>query len=233
MSTTEIIPGVLWQVSLRIVNVFVLNDGNELTVIDTGTPGSEGTIAKAIEGIGRNPTDVTRIIVTHCHPDHAGSLAALKRITNAPAAMHSEDAAMIRRGDAMRPISPAPGFPRRLLFRMFVAPAPRRVESAAIEVELADGAPLGGLRAVHAPGHCAGQVALLWPSHGVLIVGDAAANMMGLGLSLGDEDLELGKRSLARLATLDFEIACFGHGAPIKRGAAARFQELWGRPAHT
>jgi hypothetical protein len=29
MSTTEIIPGVLWQVSLRIVNVFVLNDGND------------------------------------------------------------------------------------------------------------------------------------------------------------------------------------------------------------
>src|SRR5262245_24050973 len=233
MSTSEIIPGVLWQVSLRIVNVFVLNDGNDLTVIDTGSPGSEGTIAKAIEGIGRNPTDVTRIIVTHCHPDHAGSLAALKRITNAPAAMHSEDAAMIRRGDAMRPISPAPGFPRALLFRMFVAPARRRVESAAIEVDLADGSQLGGLRAVHAPGHCLGQVALLWPSHGVLFVGDAAANMMGLGLSLGYEDLELGKRSLARLATLDFEIACFGHGAPIKRGAAARFQELWGRPAHT
>ncbi len=56
MSTTEIIPGVLWQSSLRIVNVFVLNDGHELTVIDTGTPGSEGTIAKGIEGIGRKPT---------------------------------------------------------------------------------------------------------------------------------------------------------------------------------
>ncbi len=67
-------------------------------------------------------------------------------------------------------------------------------------------------------------MALLWPSHRVLFVGDAAANMMGLGLSLGYEDLELGKRSLARLATLDFEVACFGHGAPIKRGASARFQ---------
>jgi glyoxylase-like metal-dependent hydrolase (beta-lactamase superfamily II) len=233
MSTTEIIPGVLWQLSLRIVNVFVLNDGNELTLIDTGTPGSEGTIAKGIEGIGRTPTDVARIIVTHCHPDHAGSLAALKRITKARAAMHSEDAAMIRRGDAMRPLFPAPGLRRRLLFRMFVAPAPRRVESAAIEVELADGSQLGGLRAIHAPGHCAGQVALLWPSHGVLFAGDAAANLMGLGLSLGYEDLELGKRSLARLAALDFQIACFGHGAPIKRGATAQFRGLWGRPAHT
>ena len=233
MSATEIIPRRLWQLNLGAVNAFVLHDGDELVLIDTGLPGSEVKITKAVEGTGCSPTDVARIIVTHCHPDHSGSLAALKRITKAPAVMHSVDAAMVRRGEAKRPMSPAPGLQRRLLFRLFVAPAPSHVESAVVEVELEDGSEVGGLRAIHVPGHCAGQVALLWPSQRVLFVADAASSMMGLGLHLGYEDLELGKRSLARLASLDFEIACFGHGGPIKRGAAARFRQQWGTPAHT
>ena len=36
---------------------------------------------------------------------------------------------------------------------------------------------LDGLQVIHTPGHCAGQVAFLWPREGgVLFVGDAAAN---------------------------------------------------------
>jgi len=34
-----------------------------------------------------------------------------------------------------------------------------------------------------------------------------------------------GKRSLAKLASLDFEVACFGHGKPIKQGADKRFRD--------
>jgi glyoxylase-like metal-dependent hydrolase (beta-lactamase superfamily II) len=64
----------------------------------------------------------------------------------------------------------------------------------------------------------------------VLFAADAAANMGGLGLSLVYEDLAEGRRTLARLAALDFDAALFGHGAPIMRGAAARFRRRWRRP---
>jgi hypothetical protein len=52
--------------------------------------------------------------------------------------------------------------------------------------------------------------------------------MSGLSLSLGYEDLEQGKRSLAKLAALDFSVACFGHGKPLMRDASARFKRAWG-----
>jgi glyoxylase-like metal-dependent hydrolase (beta-lactamase superfamily II) len=61
----------------------------------------------------------------------------------------------------------------------------------------------------------------------VLFAGDAAANILGLGLSVGYEDLETGKRSLARIARLNFAVACFGHGRPIRRGASERFRRKW------
>ena len=64
---------------------------------------------------------------------------------------------------------------------------------------------LDGLQVIHTPGHCAGQVAFLWPGEGgVLLVGDAAANTFGASPVDLDcaEDLALGKRMLAKLAAL-------------------------------
>src|SRR5436309_3233459 len=81
----------------------------------------------------------------------------------------------------------------------------------------------GGVRAIHVPGHCAGQLAFLWPEHGgVLIAADAAANVFGLAPSPLYEDLAEGMRSLSRLSAFDFEVACFGHGRPITTGAGGR-----------
>jgi ribonuclease BN (tRNA processing enzyme) len=60
-------------------------DWSELSLSkDAGVPGSAAKIVRAIESLGRTPADIRHIIVTHCHPDHAGSLAAIKRLTTAP-----------------------------------------------------------------------------------------------------------------------------------------------------
>ena len=59
----------------------------------------------------------------------------------------------------------------------------------------------GGLEVIHTPGHTAGHVSLLWKrDRGLLITGDAAANIMGLDYMLGCDDFTAGKASLARLA---------------------------------
>ena len=61
----------------------------------------------------------------------------------------------------------------------------------------------------------------------MIFAADTCSNMMGLGWSLGYEDLEEGKRSLRKLAKLDFNVACFGHGKAITEDASARFREKW------
>lgn len=230
MVANLIVPG-LYEVALGPVNAFLLDADDGVTLIDAGVPGSAPKILDAIRSIGRGPSDVRYILATHCHVDHAGSLAALKRPTGATAWMHPEDAAMVRAGRAMRPLSPAPGPINAILGRLLIRSAPAEVEPAEVEHEVADGEELpiaGGLRVVHVPGHCAGQLAFLWPRHGgVLLAADAAANVFGLGLSPMYEDLAEGRRSLAKLAALDFEVACFGHGRPIRGGASGRFRRKW------
>ena len=218
----------LWQVPLGPVNAYLADDGGELVVIDTGLPGNGDKLEAAILEIGRRPEEVRSIIVTHAHPDHDGSAAALRRLTGASIYMHEADAPLLRKGVGLRPLKPSPGMPG-IIFRLFIHP-PATVEAAEVEGTLSEGEPApGGFRVIHIPGHCAGQVALLWErAGGVLIAADAAANQLGLGISPAYEDLEVGRRSLERLARLDFEVAVFGHGNPILKGAAAAFRAKFG-----
>ena len=231
--TREVAPGV-FEVPLGLVNAFLLEDRGAVVVIDSGEFGSGQRLLAAIGEIGRRPRDVRAILVTHCHADHTGGLAVVKDVTGAPAYMQPADAELVRRGQAMRPSKPSPSL-LGLLTRLG-QPLMRkrfdRVPPAAIETEIGDGYELpflGGVRAIATPGHTAGHLSFLWPQGGVLIVGDAAANVAGLGFSTVYEDLEDGRRSLARLAELDFESACFGHGRSIRTGASERVRAKWGK----
>jgi len=224
------------MVPLGFVNAFLLEGGDGLVLIDTGIPGSADKIFAAVRELGKQPADIRHIVLTHLHADHTGSLAALKQATGAPAYMHPLDAALVRQGQAMRPMMPAPGLLPALIYRLMLSR--RRTPSivpAEIEHELADGDVLdfaGGLRAVLAPGHSAGQLAFLWPPHGgLLFAADACSHLMGLGLAPIYEDVQVGLASLARLGELEYERACFGHGGPIISGASQQVRAKWGHAA--
>jgi glyoxylase-like metal-dependent hydrolase (beta-lactamase superfamily II) len=231
MAAETVVPGVT-MIGLGMVNAFLVESEGGLTLVDTGTPGSQEKILNGIREIGREPTEVERIVVTHLHYDHSGSLAPLKAATGAPAAMHALDARMVARGEGMRPAKPGPGLVNKLMVRLVgISGNSGEVMPAEIEQELHDGEQLwpGGLQVVYAPGHTIGQVALLLPGDhgGVLFAADAAANMFRLGYAPIYEDLISGKETLRKLASMDFEVACFGHGGPIRSGAGRRFRDKW------
>lgn len=58
----------------------------------------------------------------------------------------------------------------------------------------------------------------------MLFTADTASHIWNLRLSIVYEDLEKGRKSLQRLAGLNFNTAVFGHGNPIKENAADQFQ---------
>ena len=69
-------------------------------------------------------------------------------------------------------------------------------------------------------GHCEGQVAFLYPKHGgVLFFADSCMNINGLVWTFVYEDFGIAKQSLQKLSKLSFEVAGFGHGKPILKGA--------------
>ena len=218
MRIRPILPS-LYRLRLGLVSAFLIEDEADLILIDAGYPGYAPRILRAVREVGGGEKQLRHIFVTHSHFDHSGSLAEVQRATGAQVYMHAADAAKIRAGETRRPWQPTPGWFNWLLFQVFVKNAPEHVEPCEVELEVADGDRLplaGGLEVIHTPGHCAGQIALLWRRHGgVLFVGDAASNIPNLRLSIVHEDLEEGLASLQKLAALQFEHACFGHGKPI------------------
>ncbi len=62
----------------------------------------------------------------------------------------------------------------------------------------------------------------------LLFTGDAVANNFGLRPPMGwyTEDMAQAKESIRKLAQLDFEVACFGHGPPLDRDASLAFRRL-------
>ncbi|MFC1574847.1 MBL fold metallo-hydrolase [Gemmatimonadota bacterium] len=234
MSVQRIQPGV-HQIPLPGVNAFLLEGESEsdgLTLVDTGVPGSGARICEAVHSLGREITDVRNILVTHCHPDHAGSLAELKTLTPAPVFMHRRDALLVAAGRAMRRLIPSPGLLNAVLYRTMIAPKPSTVAPAKTDVMVENGDVIpaaGGISVIHTPGHTEGHVVFLAREQGVAFLGDAAANFLGLRLMIAYEHLQQGIMSLRHLCGFDFEVACFGHGSPIQKNAASRFRERWGQ----
>ena len=233
MAAEQIVPG-LYQVPLGLVNAYYIDEPGEGILIDTGFPGNANKIVGALRKLGRQPSDVKHLLLTHTHADHIGNAAALRKATGARTYMHPLDASITERGTGFRPMKAAPGLLNRLFtglvsFRINVLKM--HVEPCEIDQRVGDGEMLslaGGITAVHAPGHCLGQLCFLWQRHGgVLIAADTCGNVEGLDYSIAYEDIEGGKRTLRRLAGLEFQTAVFGHGKPLRESAAAQFRQRW------
>ncbi|MBC8162943.1 MAG: MBL fold metallo-hydrolase [Roseiflexaceae bacterium] len=230
MALKLVFPGV-YALALGPVNVFLIEDGSYLTVIDAGYEHSEQAILDAARSLGKQPADITNIVVTHCHPDHAGGLAALQQATGAAVWMHRADAEVVRGHQPMVRSTPAPGLLNQVLFHVLIKNVPAQVPAAVVAHEIGDSDLLpvaGGLRAIHAPGHSAGHMAfMLQRDGGMLFAADACSNVVGLGYSIVYDDLTEARRSLAKLAQEQASAVCFGHGQALAGAAVRTFQRKW------
>jgi glyoxylase-like metal-dependent hydrolase (beta-lactamase superfamily II) len=221
----EIAPGV-YGVNLGFVNAFFIAD-DAVTLVDTGVKARAAQIVGALKEVGRTADDIKNIALTHHHADHRGGLGLLRK-EGVRLFVHPVDAQVVR-GDRAAP-PPQTGGIRRLAF-MVLGPIFMRVPPATVDVELTEGDEIpdtGGLRAVHTPGHTLGHVSFLHPDKRVLFVGDAARNTRELANTPAAfaEDMPEARRTIAKIASLDFDTAVFGHGGVLRGKANAEFRKL-------
>ena len=227
----------VYQLSSGPVNLWLVEGRDEggpdsLTLVDTHYQGKENEILDAVRALGKDPAKIRNILLTHCHPDHVGSLAALKKATGAQAWMHAIDARVVR-GQASNDKAPvSPGLVNQILFNLFIKKTSGEVTPTTIEHEVGDGDVIpagGGIRAVFTPGHSSGHLAFyLARDGGILLIGDACSNMMGLDYSIVYNDIAEARRSLAKLAAMDCKAVAFSHGSVLKDGSVGKFKKKWG-----
>jgi glyoxylase-like metal-dependent hydrolase (beta-lactamase superfamily II) len=214
------------------VNSFALLDADgQVTLVDCGLDRAPRRIVAALAGIGKHPQDVTRIVLTHAHPDHAGGAADLVGCSRTPGVeVHSDDAAYVRTGTSAPWGSITAG-------RLFGRGSAGTFTAAPVTTELSDGDVLdiaGGVRVVHTPGHTPGHISLLLEDSGVLITGDAIFNMrarMRWPLAMVCTSAHLNRISAHVLGELDYSVAAFTHGPEIRDGAREQIREFLRRAA--
>jgi glyoxylase-like metal-dependent hydrolase (beta-lactamase superfamily II) len=205
----EIIPNVHHLPGVTGGNVYLLV-GSTLTLVDTGLPDNAAAILSYIDSLGRSAADLTRIVITHYHHDHVGSVEAIKQRTGARVLAHLGDLPLIT------------------------------AQAVAVDATLEDGDHLDTLAAlsagvlrgatvVHVPGHTPGSIALHLPAERVLLCGDTIRNG-GEQLTPPPEqytaDVKGAIASIRRMAELEFDVLCVGHGAPVVGGADQRVRAL-------
>lgn len=213
----EVVPGIyrIPTAPWDLLNSYAVRaEDGQVALIDAGMKNTPKRITEALASIGSDPSDVTKIVLTHAHPDHAGGLAETAARTGADVAAHRDDARAVRDGK-VPPRDPAT-LTGRLLDRLPGGGFP----AADVAVELADGDVLdvaGGLEVIHTPGHSPGHMALLHQPTGTLITGDSIFNVRGLRWSpkMLCTDFAMTKKTASRLAERDYAVAAFTHGPHI------------------
>jgi glyoxylase-like metal-dependent hydrolase (beta-lactamase superfamily II) len=212
------------------VQAYAVRERDGFNLIDTSTAGQGDGILAALAGIDGRPVDRVRVyemLLTHGHDDHTGSAAALAARTGARVVAPRDEAPVITHD---RP-GPAPQLAdwEVPLFKQVMPKVPQAPPVIPDRV-VAHGDRLGWQHdavIIGAPGHTPGHVAVWFEEDRVLVAGDALASHDGQPmLGVFNADPAVAVATAQRLATLDAEVACFGHGEPLRSDAAARLAEV-------
>jgi glyoxylase-like metal-dependent hydrolase (beta-lactamase superfamily II) len=206
---------------------YLYRHGSSFTLIDTGIAGDVEQVRDAVKEAGGELSDVTQIVLTHYHDDHAGNAGALQRLTGATTMAHSGDADVVAGNASQAP--PLLSAQEKVLHtELATGMPPAPPAQVHRELEDADEIDLGvTAKVIHVPGHTPGSIAVYVPSRGLLFTGDAAASL-GSRVIVGvfNVDPDEARRSFLKLADLRPDAALFGHGPAIQLGAAAAFNAV-------
>jgi glyoxylase-like metal-dependent hydrolase (beta-lactamase superfamily II) len=185
-----------------------------LTLVDTMVSGSAGQIMKAANGLG---APIVRIVLTHAHSDHSGSLDALaEKLPDAEILIPARDARILAGDKTLDPGEPSSklrgSYPK-------LKTRPSRT--------LAPGDTVGSLQVLAAPGHTPGQVALLDARDRTLIAADAYSTLGGVATSaranprfplpaMATWDRPTALRTAEALRALDPARLAVGHGDVVE-----------------
>jgi glyoxylase-like metal-dependent hydrolase (beta-lactamase superfamily II) len=184
--------GFIWQsASENNCNSFFI-DGSKKIIIDPGHRHLFEHVKRGLAQIEMTPGQIDVVLVTHGHPDHLETVGSFGPATQW--AMSRIDYEFVMKYIGSQKEFPKPAF--------FLQEGDLSVGDKTFQVILT-------------PGHSPGSICLYWPEKKVLFTGDVVFSQ-----SIGRTDLPGGsgkqlKESITKLAELDVEVLCPGHGGVV------------------
>ncbi|MHC5036366.1 MAG: MBL fold metallo-hydrolase [Planctomycetota bacterium] len=179
--------------------VYLLHLGGEAALVDAGCGPTVPDLLRNARECGVEPENLSLLLLTHCHFDHTGGAARLRKMLGCKTVAHEEEAPFLEAGDDT--VSAA------IWYGSHLTPFPVDVKLTGDRQDF----PLGGrtIHAVHIPGHSPGSVAYWLESDGAKVLfGQDVHGPLDASLR---SDEEAYRRSLGTLISLEADILCEGH----------------------
>ena len=186
------------RVNLDFVSAYILYRGSEAVLVDTGVEGSADAIEAALGEVGLDWGVVGHVVLTHKHPDHAGSVDDV--MTRAPEATLYAGALEIPQITSATPPQPVGDGDNVFGLKIIDSPGHTAGHICVLDATagiLVTGDALGG-------------------ADGGVVPPDASFS----------EDMSVAMESVLKLGGFTYEIALFGHGEPLTQGASAAVAAL-------
>jgi glyoxylase-like metal-dependent hydrolase (beta-lactamase superfamily II) len=199
------------------VNAYLVEEDDGLTLIDTTIPGSTAAILKAAGG-----RPIKRIALTHAHADHIGSLDSLAgKLPGVEVLISGRDARLLAGDKTLDP-----GEERGKLRGGY--PGAKTKPTRTVEA----GDRIGSLEVFASPGHTPGHVSFLDTRDRTLYAGDAFATLGGVATTarvnwkfplpgMATWDYPTALESAKALRALDPARLATGHGNVVESPGAA------------
>ncbi len=202
----------------------VFDSDDKMILIDTGMSSNGKKILDYIASLGREPSSVKTMVLTHCHIDHTRGAFELKKATGAKLAVHQDDEKYVS-GEESQPV------PKGLIGVLFRIFAPFfRSKPVKPDILLKEPDRVGkSLLVIHTPGHTPGSIAIYDEDRKVIFVGDTLRYTKGRLVGPPKQftwDLRNAESSIRKIAEFDFKIMLSGHGEPLKTNASDEVRKM-------
>jgi glyoxylase-like metal-dependent hydrolase (beta-lactamase superfamily II) len=179
--------------------IYLVKFGQESALVDAGCGHGTERLLSNIAGCGVDPQGIKYLLITHCHYDHTGGAAELKRRIGLETVAHKLDAKYLEAGDNR--VTAANWYGAKLTpFQI-----DRKLAGSGEDIML-DGRKI---RAIHAPGHSPGSVVYLTESDGLKVLfAQDVHGPLDPGFLSNSKDY---RKSLEMLLGLGADILCEGH----------------------